>query len=1399
MSDAGLLFLPWSRAGLAGALTPAADGGSSTARPPRAAAPVELVLSDDPSKPVAVQVQVYGPGDVTGLDARQIIRMEPAAGADRAEPNLLASIDFDRADLPWAFATGQPGARLLPWICLVVVPDGAYQLDLPDAAHPLPRLTCSTAELPDPAEAWAWAHVQVAMDDAAATPDDRAIGDALRGPPERTLSRLLSPRRLRKHTRYIACVVPVFRAGVRTGLGDPPREGEETQLALAWTPPAAGTEPEDAPAVVLPVYHHWHFTTGQAGDFEALAALLRPYAVGSGVGSAPMDVSRPGFGVPELPAGERVDFEGALRGPSTLPAFWPATEAAAPQTPRDRFEGALKPLLLPSATRLGPPLYGGHAAGIGVGSEMADLPRWLLQLNLDPRMRAAAALGTRIVQENQEELMASAWRQAGPIERANQLLRQGQLARVAAESMHRRRVAGEPGEEPVLPDDRLLQMTAALHGQIKVGDAALSLAAADAADTRPSVAAELRRNPAAASSVSVPFRRVARPSGPLVRRVADGDPQALAHSLDALSGDPDRAVPELKAVSGTVTMKELSGGTERLAVVDRARISTPRYAWETPGAQPPAENWTGQLGFLASLVAVAGGVRHRVGTIDGAYAMSGGMSFEGDAPAGRTGLLPSHQEQRVAGPAVAAARIDLDNAQTPHALVYAVAQPGYHHDAHDRSYSSVRVVRGFGGDPAAVQTTHIGGPALGYDAKRIDVAVGDLSGNGVPDVVLLWTTGPIPSGEQPDLVGTYYAVGWNLAKTGSLAGHVVSGPQPSTTYWTQPREIVIPGPNVYTGRTFDAYGAAVGRSGTLVILARMHDLPAGQDLALLTARPVSAPGGQVPGWAVHPLGFPAPAGTLEHASIAIADWSGSGQPDLLVAWTEMAQGERRAMYRIGWDLDADHVPTGWSGERRLPLDVSADPNLSVTVGDLDPGLVYRRAGMAGSFRAAAGAHQEHLARLRARVPPPAPETVRIPELAAAVRQAIDPNVAVADRVAARLNAPLPPAEAGVDPLRPLIAAPRFPQAMMTPLRERFPDHFLPGGATIPPNAVTLLRGNSRMIESFLVGLNQEMNAELRWRGFPGALDGTPFRRFWTAPADAPDDIPAVAGWAKTSDLGEHLQGGAQGDWLLLVVRGELFQRYPFTVVDAVPGTWTGGVRRPVAGAQPMLPGFTGTLGADARFFAFPLATDEALGKPDRPGGWFFRFAEHPTAPRFGLDEVPPKDAPYAVAPETWRGLNWAHVARTAADLAGPFHLPAAAPFGDVSRPEWEGGPQRGWAGDGAQMAHITLQLPVAVYVHAARLLPGAAGPLRVTAVEDPGTGTVEARPRVRFHGRRADGSAWTLDGAQVSAEIGSGLRFVVAAGETEVAVQVRTTTDGRRWLAAPHPQTGADLLQGLKQ
>ncbi len=60
---------------------------------------------------------------------------------------------------------------------------------------------------------------------------------------------------------------------------------------------------------------------------------------------------------------------------------------------------------------------------------------WLEELNLDPKNRVAAGLGTIVIQELQEDLMAAAWDQAGAIVEANRRLRLAKLSRTLSKNV----------------------------------------------------------------------------------------------------------------------------------------------------------------------------------------------------------------------------------------------------------------------------------------------------------------------------------------------------------------------------------------------------------------------------------------------------------------------------------------------------------------------------------------------------------------------------------------------------------------------------------------------------------------------------------------------------------------------------------------------------------------------------------------------------------------------------------------------------------------------------------------------------------------------------------------------------------------------------------------------------
>lgn len=533
MTIATYRFMPWVRRGIAAGI----DTPESAAKD-RVEVPVTVRVNENGE--AAARVRLYGPGDIVGIDARQVVRVEPKHLTADFEPNYFTAIEFDRPDFPWMFTpAGATGGRLRPWICLIVVrkQEGVSLGQSP--GQPLPVLevrapAVPAVELPDLADSWAWAHAQVIAAEGA------AVADALAGDQRLNLSRLVCPKRLQPNASYIACVVPTFTAGVAAGLGLPIDDAAEpAALQPAWGSGGA------APAgISLPVYFHWEFSTGAAGDFEALVRRLRALPAPDGLGERPTYIGRAGSGIPSFEPdvdGAIVAVEGALRRPDFERDPWAdpvrvpfqETLRALLNASQDKLEGLDVPDELPP---LPVPLYGGrHARALRLPD---DHPRWLRELNADPRDRSAAGTGARVVIDRQEEWMHAAWSQIGAVEAANRLLRLGKFARLAATRLHAKHAVPLPGAE-------LVQLTSLAHGRIRLAEKTLK--ADIAASSAPNAAATLD------------LVKVARPSGPIARRV-EGDilPAGTFRSLasGSIQVAPDRGL--LDGIAGVADLEDVA-------------------------------------------------------------------------------------------------------------------------------------------------------------------------------------------------------------------------------------------------------------------------------------------------------------------------------------------------------------------------------------------------------------------------------------------------------------------------------------------------------------------------------------------------------------------------------------------------------------------------------------------------------------------------------------------------------------------------------------------------------------------------------------------------------------------------------------------------------------------------
>jgi len=300
---------------------------------------------------------------------------------------------------------------------------------------------------------------------------------------------------------------------------------------------------------------------------------------------------------------------------------------------------------------------------------------------------------------------------------------------------------------------------------------------------------------------------------------------------------------------------------------------------------------------------------------------------------------------------------------------------------------------------------------------------------------------------------------------------------------------------------------------------------------------------------------------------------------------------------------------------------------------------------------------------------------------------LNPAATVRARVLRRVRIPKPLRPIQVkDPLQELLARPVFPQPTWELLRDRFPEHLLPGLEHVPPNTVSLMRTNPRFVEAFLIGLNHELGRELLWREYPFDQRSTAFRRFWAAAGR--DDIDPIEKWNRTADLGETLTGGRDGQ-LVLLVRGDLLRRYPSTVIYAAPDA---DGKPELADPKVKRPLFRGSLDPDVTFAGFDLTPEQARTS------WWFIFEQQPTEPRFALDvaqgfgpEAPPLN-------QQWNDLSWGHLAANEAELAELTHIHIAG-FTARQPPD---GPR--WGASAAVMAAILVQQPVRILMRGADLL-----------------------------------------------------------------------------------------------
>jgi len=527
-------FLPWLRTGVANSITQA-DGDASVKV--RATLPLDVTVTanqldgSSTTQVVHRDVSLFGPGDIVGIDSRAIVKVDPRNWITNFESNYFPYIEFYDEDFPWRYVPAMADSakhRLRPWIALVVLKESEFIDGKNVQGKPLPYFDLASGVqaakvFPPASELWGWVHVHANVDlsnngDASMPGVLQRYESTIQQNPDQAYSRIMCPRHLEPDLTYHAFLVPSFETGRLAGLGQPVPDAT-VATASAW----------DNNQTQFPYYYRWQFKTGDFGDFEYLVKLLKPRPVDKTVGVRDMDVLHPGSNLPKIdvPAelGGVLKLGGALRVPfDTLPPPDQAEVTKYDQWDKPfphPFEVGMARLInladdyarnVPSAVNpdgdpdpvITSPLYGRwHALTNRVleapdGAILPDDQNWIHRLNLDPRFRVAAGLGTEVIQENDEKYVNGAWQQIGDVLEANNRIRLAQMAQAAAVSWHVRSIAS-------LSPERAFVLTAPMHPRVM--SEGLTVAARVSSSMVPPVV------------TSAPFRKIARMGTPLMKRL----------------------------------------------------------------------------------------------------------------------------------------------------------------------------------------------------------------------------------------------------------------------------------------------------------------------------------------------------------------------------------------------------------------------------------------------------------------------------------------------------------------------------------------------------------------------------------------------------------------------------------------------------------------------------------------------------------------------------------------------------------------------------------------------------------------------------------------------------------------------------------------------------------------